>query len=221
MITATKNGSYTVKLFTEAGYEYEKEFVISNIDKVAANVDIGFKYSVASGISLDYSTLSTSGGTLYVSHNGGAQEKVTDPENFSLAKAGKYEFTFTNGVGQSTNAVTYHVTYGLDGAKLATVSMDENGQVSVSGNASTKLYRAGEEHDIASLKALKAGKYYLEIDNGTEKEIVVFNADGIDTTATSSDGSAIMIAGIVVGCAALVAAAVVCPVVILKGRKRS
>ena len=218
VITATNNGSYTVKLYTEAGYVYEKEFVIGNIDKVAPETQFNFNFSVAAGISLDYSSLAVSGGTLYVSRNGGAAEEISDNGTLSLTQAGKYEFTFTNGAGTSAKVGTYYVTYGLDDTNLANVKLGSNGKVSVDNKAATvKLYRAGDEQEIASMKAVKAGKYYLEIANGSDTEIVIFNTDGVK----SSGGSPIMIAGIVIGCVALVAAAVVCPVVILKGRKNS
>ena len=122
------------------------------------------------------------------------------------------------------------MTYGLDKATLASVTRGDDGAISVTGSErNAKLYRAGETNETASMKAVKAGKYYLELDNGSEKEIVVFNVAAGNVGGDinnpddggSSAGSAIMIAGIVIGCVAIAAAAAVCPVVILKGRKRS
>lgn len=218
VITATRNGSYTVKLVTKAGYEYEKEFVISNIDKGGPDIDFNFNFSVSAGISFNFSSMSESGGKLCVSLNGGTAEEVTENGKLSLAQEGKYEFTYTNGAGQSVQAGVYYVTYGLKGANLSKVKMSSDGKISVKDkNATAKLYRAGEEKEITSMRADKMGKYYLELTNGSEKEIVVFNVDG----SKSINGSAIMIAGIAVGAAAIVAAAAVCTVLILKGRKKS
>ncbi|MDE6274193.1 MAG: hypothetical protein K2L87_04000, partial [Clostridiales bacterium] len=228
--TATRNGTYSVTVLTKEGYEYVKEYVVTNIDKVTPHLELTFDYTVASNISLGYETLSASGGTLYVSHDGGAREAVTDHDTISLALAGKYEITFANGAGVETQTNVYYVTYGLDKATLASVTRGDDGAISVTGSTvNTKLYRAGETNETASMKAVKAGKYYLELDNGAEKEIVVFNVAAGNVGGDinnpddggSSAGSAIMIAGIVIGCVAIAAAAAVCPVVILKGRKRS
>ncbi len=80
------------------------------------------------------------------------------------------------------------------------------------------------------MKTEKAGKYYLEIESGNEKEIIVFSiaapsAGIIDNTKPAPSGnggsnSGFMIACIVIGCAALVAAGVVCTLLVLKGRKK-
>ena len=133
-------------------------------------------------------------------------------------------------MGDSTAKKTYYVTYGTSDAHLATVTVAADGSVTVS-DGTAKLYRAGNGTALSALKADKAGKYYLEIVKDGETEIIVFTvaAESIPVTdamtpasGTSKKGgtSPVMIAGIVIGVVAVVAAAAVCTF-ILKGRKKS
>lgn len=232
VITATENGEYEVTVNTVVGHTYTETVVVDNIDKTEPQVEFSIDFSVAGGIALDYEAVSASGGKVYVSFNDGAKTEVTELSTFSLDREGKYEVSYTSGTGKETAKQVYYVTYGAEKAQLASVTIGADGTVSVSEKAraaTAKLYRAGESTAIASMKAEKAGKYYLEIENGGDKEIVVFSiaAEGLDitdatagNTANNGGNSGIMIAGIVVGCAAIVAAAVVCTLLILKGRKK-
>lgn len=165
-------------------------------------------------------SLAVSGGKLYVSFNGGAKEAITDLNSFTLAQEGKYAFSYTNGVGQSADAGVYYVTYGLENANLASVKVAK-GKIEVGSDVSAKLYRAGEEQDIASMKVDKDGKYYLEINKGSETEIIIFNTDEVSSKGGCNSSIGGTVSSIVALSVCLVAAAIVCPVVILKGRKRS
>lgn len=233
-ITATENGEYTVTVNTVAGFSYTETVTVGNIDKTAPAVTLGINFGASGGLTLGYRAVAVSGGKLYISLDGGERKEVTESEAVSLDKEGKYEISFVNGTGAETARQVYYVTYGAEKSHLATVTVGEGGTVTVADKAravpQTKLYRAGEDTAIASMKAEKAGKYYLEIENDGEKEIVVFSVNapsaGIaDNTKPAPSGNGngnngIMIAGIVVGCAALVAAGVVCTLLILKGRKK-
>ncbi len=219
-ITATENGTHTVKVVSNAGNVYEETVVIDKIDTTAPVLDLAIDFSAANGVALGYDANSLSGGKLYVTLNDGAKTEITENGAFSLDREGKYVITFTNGAGVTTAEQVYYVTYGTQKSVLATVSVGEDGTVSVSEKAraaSAKLYRAGESTAISSMKAEKAGKYYLELENNGEKEVVVFNVSKNLDNGGSDTG--IMIAGIVIGCVALVAAAVVCTVLVVKGRK--
>lgn len=230
--TATENGEYHVTITTEAGFEYGETVEITNIDKSEPEVELNLDFSATAGVALDYNAISVSGGKLFVAYNGGEKTEVTESGAFSLDREGKYEITFTSGTGKTTQKQVYYVTYGAEKANLANVTVGADGTVTVTAKARTdvsaKLYRSGESTAIESLKAEKAGKYYLEIENAGEKEVVVFNvaAESVNGTGivdeTNSAGGSVggMVAGIVIGCAAMIAAGVVCTLLILKGRKQ-
>ena len=234
VIEATENGQYEVVIETLAGFRYEETVSVTNIDKSQPAVTLGIDFAAAGGLTLDYEAVSASGGKLYISVDGGAKQEVTESEAISLDREGKYEISFTSGTGVQTATQTYYVTYGAEKSQLASVTIGADGTVTVAEKAravpQAKLYRAGESTAIASMKTEKAGKYYLEIESGNEKEIIVFSiaapsADIIDNTKPAPSGnggsnSGVMIAGIVIGCAALVAAGVVCTLLVLKGRKK-
>ncbi len=234
VIEATENGQYEVVIETLAGFRYEETVSVTNIDKSQPAVTLGIDFAAAGGLTLDYEAVSASGGKLYISVDGGAKQEVTESEAISLDREGKYEISFTSGTGVQTATQTYYVTYGAEKSQLASVTIGADGTVTVTEKAravpQAKLYRAGESTAIASMKTEKAGKYYLEIESGNEKEIIVFSiaapsAGIIDNTKPAPSGnggsnSGVMIAGIVIGCAALVAAGVVCTLLVLKGRKK-
>ncbi len=232
--TATENGTHTVKVTTAAGFEYERTFEVGNIDKAAPALDINIELTAA-GLVVNYEAIAASGGKLYADFNGTARE-ITEEHAFTLDEAGKYEIYFKNGLGQTTEKLVYYVTFGAENANLASVSVGADGLVTATAKArdgfEAKLFRAGEEEAIESMKAEKAGKYYLDIESGGEHEVIVLyvqspalgggtGSSDIIGTGAGGGADAGMIAGIVIGVAAIVAAAVVCTLIIVKRRKNA
>lgn len=227
-VKAEQNAEYKITVTTNAGFEYEKTVAVANIDKSEPVLDLNVDFSVSAGLSVEFGAASASGGTLYLSVDGGAAAPVNDLGELLLAKEGKYELYYENGAGAKTAKAVYYVTYGADKAKLASVSVGADGTVTVAeaqrAVPEAKLYRAGEATALSSLKAEKTGKYYLEITLNGEKEIVVFDiapagTQIIDTVNGGKSHKGIMIAGIVIGSVAIAAAVAVCTVFIVKGRK--
>ncbi len=230
--TATENGEHTVTVKTPAGFLYERTVTVSNIDKAAPELDLTVGFS-ANGLTVGYAASAVSGGTLYLSFNGETRE-ITENDAFSLNEEGKYEVYFVNGLNVSTERAVYYVTYGAEKANLATVTVGEDGVVNVAPKAraemKTALYRAGDETPLEDLKAEKAGKYYLDIASGAERELVVLYVSsaaaggGAGDSASiggtgGNDLSGLMYAGIAIGCAAVVAAGIACTLIIIKRRK--
>ena len=213
VLTAVQNVEYDVVITTEAGNTRSEKIVVNNIDKTEPSVEFKIDFSAASGVTVDYDAVAASGGKVYVSFEGGQREQVSEIGAFPLTREGRYEIVFVSGAGVEAGKQVYYVTYGADKAKLANVQISEHGTVTVSENA--KLYRAGDSYETPSMRADKLGKYYLEIENGGETEIVVFTVE-----AAQNGGSGVMIAGIVVGSVAIVAAGIVCTLLVLKGRKK-
>lgn len=231
-VVAAENGEHTVKVTTEAGFTYERTFSVTNIDKEAPALDLSVGFG-ADGLTIDFEAVAASGGTLFADFNGEKRE-ITEMESFALTEAGKYEIYFVNGLGESTEKTVYYVTYGAENAQLAEVTVGADGLVNVAAKtraANAKLYRAGEEAPIESMKAEKSGKYYLEIENNGEYELLTLyvraEAQGGGTGSSDLIGGAAgggnggMIAGIVIGCVAVVAAAVACTLIIVKRRKNA
>ncbi len=233
-VTATENGEHTVKIVTNAGFEYERTFTVGNIDRTDPALDFTISFT-ANGITLDYAAESPSGGKLYADFNGTTRE-ITEESRFTLDEEGKYEIYFTNGLGKSTGKMVYYVSYGAEKAQLADISVEKDGLVTVTAKAradvEATLYRAGEDEAIPSMKADKAGKYYLNLLNGTEIETVVLyvqspalgggsGSSGVIGAGEGSGADAVMIAGIVIGCVAIAAAAVACTLIVIKRRKKA
>ena len=119
-------------------------------------------------------------GALYVKKDGGEAVKVASLDTFTATQAGKYEFYYENAVGKTSETHTYYVTGEKTEANFGTVSVGEDGTVTVTGKdgsaVTAKLYRAGDNTALSDLNVAKDGKYYLEITNAEGmKEVVVIN----------------------------------------------
>ncbi len=216
-LTAAENGEHTVKVTTEAGFEYERTFTVGNIDKSTPTLSLNVSYTAA-GVMVEYTAETLSGGKLYADLNGTSRE-ITDENRFYLTDEGDYEIYFVNGAGTSTEKQVYHVRYGAENSQLANVTLDKEGVITATaknGTADVKLYRAGEAEAIGSLKAEKAGKYYLEIVSGTEREIVV-----IDTFSIAEGGCAGEIDTLAAVLGAIVLLAGAAAVTLVRRRKNS
>ena len=229
-VTATENKDYVLKITTTVGNEYYKEVSVKNIDKSEASVDVKIDFKAANGVTLQYESHNASGGVLKVKYGDGEAEEVVDGMLVDLAKEGKYTISYVAGNGKEIATVaTYYVTYGVEKANLASVTLGEDGTVTVSEKTRAvpeyKLYKAGSGEEAP--KANKAGRYYLEITAGDETEIIVINIEAqaneiVDKTqtnnkpTTNNNGSVGgMVAGIIIGVLALIAAAVVCPLILI------
>ena len=146
---------------------------------------------------------------------------------------GKYEIWFVNGAGVASAKSTYYITYGLESAQLATVTADGDGLLTVAGKNGTEtsaLYRAGEETSVASMKAEKVGKYYLDITSGSEHEIVVLYVQSAEAGGGIGDsnvaegeksGCGGVIAAPAAAIGAITIACVAAAVIFVKRRKNS
>ncbi len=226
-IEATENGVFNVRIVTNAGYSYEKEIAVNNIDKRPPSLSLQLDFSDASGVSLGFASDAASGGRLFVSYNDGEAEAATEQDALLLTKAGKYQMYWENGLGERTQTYAYYMTYGAQNAVLGAVTVGADGTISVTGG-SAKLYRAGNGTAETTMKADKAGKYYLHIQKEGNAEVVVIDiaskatgeiADLSTAPKGSSGNTAGMIVGLIIGIAAIAAAAVVCPLLIVKRRK--
>ena len=208
---------------------------ITNINRSIPDFSMEFDSSVSSGLTFSYDWNSETGGSLRYSLDDGEEVDITENEVFALGREGKYVFTYVAASGARAESVTWYVTYGAEKAHLADVSVGADGTVTVTEKAraaaTSALYLAGSDTPNAQLKADKAGKYFLVLESGGDKEIVVFSvaaSGGGDPGAPATEAEepengnnmAILIAGVVIGGAALLSAAIVCPLLIVKGRKR-
>ncbi len=180
-ITASENGVYKVKVVTNTGTEKIYTYEVNNIVKADEEVTLSLSvnYGTSGGVQFKYKGTGTNG-ALYVKKDGGEAVKVASLDTFTATQAGKYEFYYENAVGKTSETHTYYVTDEKTEANFGTVSVGEDGTVTVTGKdgsaVTAKLYRAGDNTALSDLNVAKDGKYYLEITNAEGmKEVVVIN----------------------------------------------
>lgn len=214
--TATENKDYAVKVVSALGSEEEYTLSVKNIDKSAVSLSMATALTNANGVKLSYSGTSGSAGKLYMAHNGGMFEPIADAEFVNISDDGKYEFYYMNAAGTKSDIKTYYLAHGAEKATLATVSVGEDGKVTVSG-ADAKLYKAGEKTAISDMNVSVSGKYYLELTKDGSTEIVVI--DKVMPVASSSVNGANIALAIVFG--VLAAAAIAAGVVLVIKKRRA
>lgn len=176
VITATENAVYKVKVVTELGSEKVFTYAVNNIDKRSdVTLALSVNYGASGGVQFKYEG-SDVNGKLFVKKDGGTATSVDSLGTFTATQGGKYEFYFESATGKQSETYVYYVTEVKKNATLGTVSVGEDGTVSVAGTGVTaKLYRAGDKTALSGLNVASAGKYYLELTKGDEKEVVVID----------------------------------------------
>ena len=146
-ITASENGVYKVKVVTNTGTEKIYTYEVNNIVKADEEVTLSLSvnYGTSGGVQFKYKGTGTNG-ALYVKKDGGEAVKVASLDTFTATQAGKYEFYYENAVGKTSETHTYYVTDEKTEANFGTVSVGEDGTVTVTGKddsaVTAKLYRA-------------------------------------------------------------------------------